>query len=57
MTSSTKLTSKLMEEKLKKGWTPAEFAEKLGITSEDFLQQLGKTFEGRTYDYYMRRIK
>lgn len=44
MSNSKKLTAKLMNEKLKRGWTTIDFANYLECSEEDFLKLLEKTF-------------
>ena len=39
-----KITAKLMEEKLKEGWGTAHFADELGMSVQDFMVKLEKTF-------------
>ena len=57
LNTSTKLTAKLMEDKLKQGWTTVDFAQHLGISVDIFLSILDKTFDGKAYTFYSRRLK
>ena len=38
------LTGKIMEEKLKIGWTTTDFAQFFDVTEEEFLNRLNKAF-------------
>ena len=53
----TQLNGKLMEEKLKRGWTVASFADYFQISEEDFLVRLKKTFRSNTYEGMKRRLE
>ena len=52
-----KLTAKLMEEKLKKGWSTSDFADYLGMTTDEFKAALDKIFYGPAARNYRRRLK
>lgn len=52
-----KITAKLMEEKLKEGWGTAHFADELGMSVQDFMVKLEKTFRGSALQIYRRRLK
>lgn len=52
-----KITAKLMEEKLKEGWGTAHFADELGMSVQDFMVKLEKTFRGSALQIYKRRLK
>lgn len=51
------LTSKLLNEKLKKGWTAKEFAEHLKCTEEEFWDAMAKTFYGNAYKNMCAQLK
>ena len=55
--TTKKITAKLLEEKLKKGWGALNFANYLGITEQEFMRNLDKTFHGPVAQSYKRRIK
>lgn len=51
------LNAKLMEEKLKRGWTIAQFTEYLELTEEDFLRKLKETFREKACRGMLARLK
>ena len=52
-----KLTAKIMEERLKHGWTIKFFAQNYQITEEEFLTTLSKTFSSKAYKGMLARLK
>lgn len=52
-----KLTAKIMEERLKHGWTLKYFAQHYQITEEEFLTTLSKTFSSKAYKGMLARLK
>ena len=57
VSTTKKITAKLLEEKLKKSWGTLNFANYLGITEQEFMRNLDKTFHGPVAQSYKRRIK
>lgn len=56
--TSTRISSKFMEEKLKIGWSSTDFAIRFNVTEEEFFELMRKNFKAkRTYDFYMYRLK
>ena len=55
--TSGRLNAKLLEEKLKKGWGTANFAADLGMSEQEFMEVLDKTFYGPASQNYRRRLK
>ena len=55
--ASIKINGKIMEEKLKRGWTTSRFAERFGVTEEEFLEALQKTFSPKAYSGMVSRLK
>ena len=51
------LTGKIMEEKLKIGWTTTDFAQFFDVTEEEFLNRLNKAFTERACADILRRLK
>ena len=51
------ITGKIMEEKLKHGYTTAYLASYFETSEEEFLANLEKTFSARAYRGYMARLK
>lgn len=49
--------SRLMEEKLKRGWTVNDFARHLGITEEEFLSLFERKFYGKAYTDLLSRLE
>jgi len=50
------LNGKLMEDKLKNGWTVYEFAEYFGITPEEFIILLERTFRQKAFSRMRKRL-
>ena len=51
------LTGKIMEEKLKIGWTTTDFAQFFDVTEEEFLNRLNKAFTEKACADMLRRLK
>ena len=51
------LTGKIMEEKLKIGWTTTDFAQFFDVTEEEFLNRLNKAFTEKACADILRRLK
>lgn len=54
---NSKLNAKLLEEKLKRGWTSSNFAQYLECTDEDFLDAIKKTFRPKIASRIIARLK
>ena len=52
-----KLNGKIMEERLKHGWTTQFFAEHYGTTEQEFLETLEKVFSSKAYKSMLARLK
>ena len=51
------LNAKLMNEKLKRGWTPADFARHLDMSENDFLNSLQKLLCLKTYNGWCSELR
>ena len=51
------LNGKLMEVKMKYGWTATAFAQYFACTEEEFLQSLHKTFDSKAYKDMVARLE
>ena len=52
----TPLNAKVMNEGLKKGWSTSDFATDLGVSQDEFIVLLKKTFESRPLAGFMRKL-
>lgn len=52
-----KINGKIMEEKLKRGWTLSRFAKRFNVTEEEFTEALKKTFSPKAYSGIVSRLK
>ena len=52
-----KINGKIMEEKLKRGWTTDRFANKFQVTEEEFLEALQKIFSPKAYAGMINRLR
>lgn len=52
----TPLNAKVMNEGLKKGWSTSDFAAYLGVSQDEFIVLLKKTFESRPLAGFMRNL-
>ena len=51
------LNAKLMNEKLKRGWTPDDFARHLDMSENEFLDSLQKLFGPKTYNGWLSELR
>ena len=52
-----KITGKIMEEKLKHGWTLRQLSNNYEVSDEEFLETLKKTFSSKAYKGMLARLK
>ena len=52
-----KINGKIMEEKLKRGWTASRFAERFQVSEEEFLETLQKNFSKKAYSGMINRLR
>ena len=52
-----KINGKIMEEKLKRGWTVSRFAERFQVSEEEFLEALQKTFTTKAYSEMIKTLR
>lgn len=52
-----KITGKIMEERMKHGWQLHQFAQSYGVSEEEFLEVLKKTFSSKAYKGMLARLK
>ena len=52
-----KINGKIMEEKLKRGWTISRFAARFEVSEDEFLQALEKSFSPKAYSDMVSRMK
>lgn len=57
MKNLNSLNGRIMQEKLKVGWTTSEFAQYYQVTEEEFLKRLQKVFSHKAYQDMTARLK
>lgn len=52
-----KVTGKIMEERIKHGWTLNQISQSYGVSEEEFLEALKKTFSSKAYKGMLARLR
>ena len=52
-----KVTGKIMEERMKHGWTLNQFSQSYGVSEEEFIEALKKTFSSKAYKGMLARLR